>query len=410
MNREQGTHWRRRLVPYGIAAAVVLLLAFGFRPSPVLVDVETVTRGPLAVTVEEEGRTRVIDRYQVSAPIAAQARRITIDVGDPVQAGDVIAVLDALSAPALDARSMAEARARVAAAEAALAVARQEAEAAAASARFARQERERLRQLGAKGLAARSEVEQLEAEARRTAALQRSAEFRVQTATFELEAARTALLYAGGQEPELSGVVELRAPVSGQVLRRYFESARVVQPGEPILEIGDPAALEVEVDVLSSDAVRIAPGMRVLFERWGAPEPLEGRVRRVEPVGFTKTSALGVEEQRVLVIADITSPHEQWARLGDAYRVNARFVLWESHDVLRVPTSALFRHNGGWAVFVVERGRAALRPLDPGHRSPRLTEVTNGLAPGETVVVHPGRDITPGTRVRPRHPTLEARG
>jgi HlyD family secretion protein len=402
MNREQSTRWRRRLTPYVLAAAAALILALGFRPSPVLVDVEPVTRGPLAVTVEEEGRTRVIDRYQVSAPIAAQARRITLDVGDAVQAGDVIAVLDARAVPALDARSTAEAHARVAAAEAALAVARQEAEAAAASARFARQEYERLRRLGQKGLAARSEVEQMEAEARRTAALQRSAEFRVQTATFELEAARTALLYAGGQDPDLTGVLDLRAPVSGQVLKRHFESARVVQPGEPILEIGDPTALEVEVDVLSSDAVRIAPGMRVLFERWGAPEPLEGRVRRVEPVGFTKISALGVEEQRVLVIADITSPREQWARLGDAYRVNARFVLWEGDDVLRVPTSALFRHDGGWAVFVVERGRAALRPLEPGHRSARMTEVMNGLEPGDTVVVHPDRDIAPGTRLRLR--------
>lgn len=404
MTREQRTVWRRRLTPYVLAFTVVGGLALAFRPAPILVDVEPVTRGPLLVTVEEEGRTRVIDRYRVSAPIAAQARRLTVDVGDAVSAGDVLVVLDAQPAPALDVRTLAEARARVAAAEAALAVARQEVEAATASARFARQEYERLRSLGQQGLVAPSEVEQAEAEARRTAALQRSAEFRVQTAGFEVEAAQTALAYAGGQEADRAGMLELRAPVSGRILKRHFESARVVQPGEPILEIGDPAALEVEVDVLSADAVRIEPGMRVLFERWGAPEPLEGRVRRVEPVGFTKVSALGVEEQRVLVIADITSPREAWARLGDAYRVNARFVLWEDDDVLRVPASALFRHADGWAVFAVEQARAVLRAVEIGHRGAWLTEVRGGLAAGDAVIVHPDRDIEPGTRVRVRDP------
>ena len=156
------------------------------------------------------------------------------------------------------------------------------------------------------------------------------------------------------------------------------------------------------MDVLSADAVRIAPGMRVLFERWGEPEPLEGRVRRIEPVGFTKFSALGVEEQRVLVIADITSPGARWERLGDAYPGNARFVLWEDDDVLRVPTSALFRHDGGWAAFVVERGRAVRRKVEPGRRGGALTEVAGGLAPDERVIVHPDRSLGDGTRVRLR--------
>jgi HlyD family secretion protein len=407
MSRWQRIQWRR-LTPYAMALGVVLLIVWGFWPTPVLVEAEAVTHGHLAVTVEEEGRTRLINRYVVSAPIVAQARRITLDVGDSVRAGDVVAVLEPQAAPALDVRTLAEARARVAAAEAALAVARQEAQAAEASAGFARHEYERMRRLGAQDLVATSEVEQAEAEARRTAALRRSAEFRVQTAAFELEAARTALSYAGGQDVERTGWLELRSPVDGQILKRHFESARVVQPGEAIVEIGDPAALEVEVDVLSSDAVRIQPGMRVLFERWGAPEPLEGRVRRVEPVGFTKVSALGVEEQRVLVIADITAPREQWARLGDAYRVNARFILWEADDVRRVPTSALFRHDDGWAVFVVARGRAVLRPVAPGRRGARLTQVLSGLELGEMVIVHPDRDITAGTRVRLREPPSKA--
>ena len=309
--------WRRHLPRILIAAALLGLLFFVFRPRPVLVDVEAVSRGPMALTVEAEGRTRVVDRYVLSAPLLAQARRLLLEAGDRVQAGEVVAVLDALASPPLDARSVAESRARVEAAQATLETARRELEAAAATANLAAAELERVRRLAEEALVAPREVEAAETEARRGAALERSAGFRVQTARYELEAARTALTYAGAQDPAASGRVELRAPVDGEVLRRHFESSRVVQPGEAILEVGDASALEVEVDVLSADAVRIEPGMRVLFERWGQPEPLEGRVRRIEPGGFTKISALGVEEQRVLVIADFVSPKEQWARLLD---------------------------------------------------------------------------------------------
>lgn len=395
-------NWRRRGVWGVVAVAVVGLLVWGFRPRPVLVDTEEVSRGPLAVTVEEEGQTRVRDRFVISAAVPGQTRRILLEAGDRVEAGDLLAVLDAQLSPVLDRRGVAEAEARVAAAKATLEATRREAEGAAAVARFAASEERRLRQLVAENLVAPREVEAAAAEAQRAAAQQRSAEFRVRTAGYELEAARTALAFAGGQNLQSSGRLEIRAPVSGQVLRRHFESVRVVQPGEPILEIGDPAALEVEIDVLSADAVRIEPGMRVLFERWGRPEPLEGRVRRVEPSGFTKVSALGVEEQRVFVIADFTSPREEWARLGDAYRVNARFILWEAADVLRVPTSALFRHESGWAVFVLDAGRARLRPVETGPRGGGLSMVASGLTAGEAVIVHPGRDIEDGARVRRR--------
>lgn len=395
-------NWRRRGVWGVVAVAVVGLLVWGFRPRPVLVDTEEVSRGPLAVTVEEEGQTRVRDRFVISAAVPGQTRRILLEAGDRVEAGDLLAVLDAQLSPVLDRRGVAEAEARVAAAKATLEATRREAEGAAAVARFAASEERRLRQLVAENLVAPREVEAAAAEAQRAAAQQRSAEFRVRTAGYDLEAARTALAFAGGQNLQASGRLEIRAPVSGQVLRRHFESARVVQPGEPILEIGDPAALEVEIDVLSADAVRIEPGMRVLFERWGRPEPLEGRVRRVEPSGFTKVSALGVEEQRVFVIADFTSPREEWARLGDAYRVNARFILWEAADVLRVPTSALFRHESGWAVFVLDAGRARLRPVETGPRGGGLSMVASGLTAGEAVIVHPGRDIEDGARVRRR--------
>jgi HlyD family secretion protein len=400
MNKSSGI-WRR-LVPYLIAAAVIALLAFGFRPVPLLVDGERVTRGHLAVTVEDEGRTRVVDRYEISAPIAGHTRRVMLEVGDAVDAGQVVATLDAVAAPALDLRSVQETRARVAGAESVLAGAREELKAAAAAADFAGNEFDRLRRLGEQGMAPRSLVERAEADALRSAAAYSSARFRVQTAEHDLTAARAALAYAGGRDPGASGVFQLRSPVAGRVLKRHFESSRVVQPGTPILEIGDPARLEVEVDVLSADAVRIAPGMRVWLERWGSPEPLEGRVKRIEPTGFTKISALGVEEQRVWVIADIVSPPEQWTRLGDGYRVNARFVLWEADNVLRVPTSSLFRHADGWAVFVVENGRARLQAVETGRRGALRTEVLKGLAEAEMVIVHPDRDLSDGKRVRLR--------
>lgn len=396
--------WRRRLLFVLAAAVVVGLIVWGFRPAPALVDVEPVTRGPLEVTVEDEGRTRVIDRYEISSPVAAETRRITLEVGDTVRRGDVVVTLDAVAAPTLDARAVAQARARVAAAEAAVVTAEQEVRAADASARFARAEAERWRQLGEQGLVARREVELAEADARRTAALHQSAIFRRRTAQAELEAARTALAFGGRQDPEASGVLELRSPVAGQVLRRHFESGRVVQPGEPILLIGDPISLEVEVDVLSSDAVRIGAGMPVRIERWGSPEPLNGRVERVEPVAFTKVSALGVEEQRVWVIVRFTDPPARWARLGDGYRVNARFILWRADDVLRVPTSSLFRHGEGWVVFVANDGRARLRPVKVAERGGGYTRVVSGLAAGERVIVHPSRDVTDGTRLSERRP------
>lgn len=380
--------WRKTLLRLLLALGLIALLALGFRPQPQLVDGAMVFRGPMARTIEEEGKTRVAQRYLISAPLAGQVRRIQLEAGDEVAAGQVVAVLDAVAAPTLDARRIAEARARV----------------AAAAARYASAEENRRRELGRAGYLSASEVESIRAEAARSRALQRAADYRIQTLHHELEAARTALAYAGRQDPRASGRIELRAPVAGRVLKRYFESSQVVEAGMPILELGDPASLEVEVDVLSADAVRLRPGMPVQFERWGETEPLQGRVRRIEPGGFTKISALGVEEQRVLVIVDFTSPTADWQRLGDAYRVNARFILWAADEVLRVPTSALFRHRQGWAAFVVEDRRARLRPVNIGQQGGAFSEVHDGLTEGSTVIVHPGRDLADGDRVRLRQP------
>lgn len=386
-----------------ILAAVALAVAYGFMPRPVAVDALEVRRGPMSVTIEEEGKTRVIDRFVVSAPVAGFARRIELNAGDPVKRGQVLVALEPLRAEVLDPRKRAEAEARVKAAEAALKEAEEEMAASRASADYAEAELRRIQGLHEKGYVSMGEFEQAETDARLAGARLRSLGFAVDVARFELEAARTALLYSAAEGTGgLKRRVAISSPVHGRVLKVQHESEGVVAAGEALIEIGDPRALEVEVEVLSDDAVRIGPGTRVLLERWGGAGPLEGRVRAVEPAGFTKVSALGVEEQRVLVISDIVSPPERWERLGDGYRVEARFILWEGEDVLQAPSSALFRHEEGWAVFVMKNGRALRRQVETGRRSGLSAEVLSGLSEGEMVIPHPDRSIEDRTRVKLR--------
>ncbi|MFQ5465296.1 MAG: efflux RND transporter periplasmic adaptor subunit [Thermodesulfobacteriota bacterium] len=394
----------RKLAVALVLLAVAAALVWGFVPKPVAVDTAGVTRGPMRVTVDEEGKTRVKDRFVVSAPVAGYARRIDLDVGDAVASGDVVASIEPARATVLDPRTLAAARARVAAAGSALKVALEESEAAGAEAAFAASELARVRGLFEGGYVPRERLDAAEADRRRTGALLRSANFNADVARFTLAAARTALRYSGGESDggRASRTVELRAPTDGVVLRVIHESEGAVPVGEPLIEIGDPAGLEVEVDVLSADSVRIAPGAPVEFIRWGGDKPLAGRVRVVEPAGFTKVSALGVEEQRVLVISEITSPTEMWKRLGDGYRVEASFILWEGESVLQVPSSALFRYRGGWALFVIDGGRARLRTVETGRRSGLVAEVRGGVAEGDVVIVHPDGSIEDSTRVRPR--------
>jgi len=393
---------RARLLRYSLLAAVVA--GFGWlalRAPAVPVDHAVVERGEVLESFDAEGRTRLLDRYLVTAPIAAQARRQPLEPGDPVAVDQVVAVLDPLPAPPLDARARAEAQARAEAAASQLRAAGEDRQAAEAGARQAEAERVRLAALGERELVAREAIERAATLAQRAAREAASARFREATARHELEAARAALALgsrARGDEPAL----ELVAPVAGVVLRRFHESAMPVQAGEALLEIGDPAALEVEVDVLSADAVRLREGMPVQLQRWGEAAPLAGRVRRVEPAGFTKISALGVEEQRVWVIVEITSDRERWLRLGDAYRVNARFELARREDVARVPSSALFRDDAGWAVFRIDGGRARRVAVQTGLQGGGWSEVTSGLAPGDRVVVHPDRSLADGARLRLR--------
>jgi HlyD family secretion protein len=385
----------------GIAlTVVVLLVAYGFRPQPVLVELVEVRHGPLQVTVEEEGKTRVKDRYVVSAPVAGFARRVELEVGDAVKQGQLLLSLEPLRPTVLDPRSRAEAEAQVAAAEAALNSSEERARAAGADAGYWESQLARIRVLYQSGDVPKEAFDRAVSEASRVEAIRRSAEHAVEEARSALEVARAALRYSASTPVKVRELVAVRAPASGRVLKVVHKSEGVVNPGDPLLEVANARSLEVEVEVLSADAVRIAPGTRVLLERWGGNVPLEGRVRLREPVAFTKISALGVEEQRVLVIVDLTSPPELWERLGDGYRVEARFILWEGQDILQVPSSALFRHGEGWAVFTAQEGSARIRPVKTGHRNGLVAEGLSGLAAGEKVITHPDNSISDGTPVK----------
>lgn len=392
---------RARLLRWLLALLVVgALVALLVWPKATLVDTARVDRGAVREVVEAEGRTRLRDRYVITAPIAATARRLELEPGDVVRPGQSLVVLDAMAAPALDARARASAEAQVAAARGRLAAARETAVAAAARARQAQDDADRLQRLRRDQLVAAAVADQARTAASEALREANSARFLEATARHELVSAQAVL--AHGSSERGATVLELTAPVAGVVLRRHFESARPVQAGEPLLELGDPDALEVEVDVLSADAVRLRPGMQVELVRWGQAQSLQGRVRRVEPGGFTKVSALGVEEQRVWVIVDITSPHALWHHLGEAYRVNARFLLREAAPALRVPASAVFFEGDTASVFRVADGKAHRTRVVVGLQGEGWAEIRKGLSVGETVIVHPDRSLEGGDRVRDR--------
>ena len=396
---------RRRIGLILLTLAIIAALVYGFWPRPLWVEAAAVARRPLRVTVEAEGKTRIIDRYVLSAPVAGALRRVELDVGDPIQRGQALLTLDPLPSEVLDPRRQAQAEVRVAASEASLQAAQETMAATQAEADYARLAFERMTALCQRQcVVTRDERDRAESRARQTQASLRSARFAVEVARHEVEAAQTALRHSAAQPGGVAAreSVVIRAPVDGQVLARPRQSEGIVAAGAALLEVGDPRALEVAVDVLSADAVRIRPGTPVMLERWGGEQPLEGVTRSVEPVGFTKLSALGVEEQRVWVIADLRSPAEAWSRLGDGYRVEASFIVWQGEQVLQAPASALFRRGEGWAVFVIENGQARRRSVEIGQRGGLTVEIRSGLTEGEWVVTHPDDALQEGAAVRIR--------
>jgi HlyD family secretion protein len=388
-----------------LALALALVLAWLFRPAAVPVDLVTVDRGPLTMSVSDEGETRVRDMYVVSAPVPGRMRRIDLQVGDAVVADQTLVARIEPSDPSfLDVRSAAEARAGVDAAAAARTHAAAQVRRVQAELDFARAEYERNRALALSHTVSANELDAAQRRARTAEAALAEAQAQRQMRESEYQVARARLMPPGAARGRVADCdcVSVYSPVSGRVLKVLNESEGVVASGTPLLEVGNPELLEVVVDLLSADAVRVRPGQRVVIEAWGGEQPLDGIVQRVEPFGFTKVSALGIEEQRVNVVIDITSPRERWERLGHGYRVEPRIVLWESPDVLRVPLSALFRQGDKWAVFVARDRRAELRVVEVGQDTGLQAEVRAGLAVGERVVLHPADRVSPGVRLAER--------
>jgi HlyD family secretion protein len=392
----------RRLVFWSVPAAVLAVaLAFAFRPQAIGVDTANVLRGTLVVTVQDVGRTRVHDIYSVSAPVTGRMRRIEAHVGDSVKKLEtVLALIEPIDPAFLDPRSEAQARADVRAAESAEKLARAEVEQAQAELDFADLEFDRARELMQQGTISQRDLDQAERGYRTRRAALATAQAALDRSAYQLERARAQLVSPG--EPrgvEECACVALRSPVDGQVLRLLQQSEGVVEVGTAVIEVGDPRDLEIAIDLLSSDAVKVQSGQRVIIDGWGGDRPLEGRVRLVEPFGFTKVSALGIEEQRVNVIVDIVSPRDEWTRLAHGYQVDAHVVLIERDDVLKTPLTALFRDGSDWAVFVVDSGRAKLVRVTLGESNGIEAEIATGLTADERVVLHPSDRVRDGVRV-----------
>jgi len=391
---------QRKILLALIALAGLVLLVWALRPAPVEVTTVQVQRGPLVESVEEEGRTHLRDTYRVSAPIGGYLHRVVLEPGDEVSAGETVFELEPPPAPALDARTREQARESLAAARARLEAARAEVANLEANMALAESELRRIRQLFERSLVSESELERADNAVSRARSALDAARALVEAAGFEVENARAVLEIAEGERSgEEGALLRVAAPVGGIVLSRERCCEGVIQAGEAVLEIGQLEKLEVRVDLLSMDAVKVTAGTPVIIDNWGGGHALEGRVRRIEPAGFMRVSALGVEEQRVPVLVEITSPRERWQQLGVGFRVEVRFVLWEGEDVEQVPASALFRAGNQWQVFVVESGRLSLRAVEPGRKSDLNTQILSGLSAGERVVAHPGDRLADGVRV-----------
>ena len=399
-------HHLSRLGPriiLGLIAVIVIAAIFlALRAPPIDVDVAKVVKAPLLVTIDDEGETRIRDIYMVAAPISGELQRINLDPGDPVVAGQtVVARIMPAQPDFLNPRSEAETRAQIRSLEASLEssaarVAQAQADSALSAANF-----ERTAALYERGFATRSSYDAARAARDSSAARLAESKGAREAAQFELRAARARLMVPtkGGSGGK---ALDIRSPESGSVLRVVQESETAIVAGSTILELGDPDDIEIVTDLLSSDAVKIQAGSDVLIDHWGGDKPLQGRVRRIEPYGFTKVSALGVEEQRVNVIIDFVDPLSAHKALGHGYRVIVRIAEWSGKDVLQVPISALFRDKGQWSVFVMRDGKAILVPVRVGRMNDERAQILEGLEAGMSVILHPSEKIDDGTSVRLR--------
>ena len=395
----------RRFIYWILGIAIVAVAGYlSVRPRPILVDTANVSLGPMDVRVEEDGRTRIRERYVVSTPLTGRLLRIKFDVGDQVIAGEtVIARMQPTDPEFLDPRALAQARARVSAAEQRLQSAKANLAKAEAAVNFAETEMGRLRLLLKSNSTSQSEFDTAQLAFRIRTEEAKTAGFAVDIAEYELELEKAALMLTDpdrGDESEIE--LAIRAPIDGRILRINQESSAVVTAGSPLMEIGDPSDLEIVADVLSRDAVKVSPGDKVFLKHWGGDRDLIARVRLVEPSGFTKISALGVEEQRVNVIMDLIDPPDTRQELGDGFRVDCEIVVWESDEALQLPTSALFRVDGGWHVFQVVDATAKLTPVNIGHNNGLVAEISEGIEQDSIVIVHPSDAVEDGVKVDQR--------
>lgn len=391
----------RKLALYAAGAAIVLFIVTGLMPKPIEVDIGKVERARLTVSVLEEGKTRIRNRYVVSPPVAGYLRRVPVRAGDAIEEGNtLLAVIEAAPSGLLDSRAKAQAEAAVHSAEATRMQRAEQMQSASAELELARKELVRADSLRKKGAVA---VQEFDTASNKVQMLENqlgSSSFALKVAEFELEQAKASLLQSTGDPSEAARPVEIRAPVTGFVLNVLEESARPVTPGLPIMEVGDPKDLEAEIELLSSDAVNVKPGAAVSIEQWGGSAPLHAKVVLVEPGAFLKVSALGVEEQRVKVRVQFTDLPE--GALGDRYRVEARIVTWTGEDVLQVPTGALFRRGNDWMAFLVKGGKAVQTKVEISHTNGIAAEVTSGLTEGQEVILHPPDTVSDGAAVKAR--------
>lgn len=393
----------RKIITWAVGIGVLGLIASGLKPQPIEVELGELMRGPLTVHVVEEGKTRIRNRYVVASPVAGQMKRVPLKPGDEVKAGEtVLTTIEPSLSPLLDPRARTQAEARVKTAEAARMQATQSLDMAKTGEKFALSNWERTKKLINTGSISDTDRDNSERDAEMKQREVRAAEFAQKVAEFELEQAKAALLQFDAPSSTSTVAIPVHAPVSGRVLKVMQESAMVVAPGTQILEVGDPADIEIEAEILSRDAVAIKPGAEVQVEQWGEDEPLKARVRRVEPAAFTKVSALGVEEQRVIVLSDLTNPPPGARALGDRYRVEVRVAVWHKDDVLLVPSGALFREGSAWMTFVFDNGKAKKLTIEAGRSDGRMTEVLKGLDPGAKVLLHPPDTVKDGVTVKAR--------
>ena len=396
-----GKNFFKRALPWLGGLLLLLLVGWGLWPKPVIIETGVVARGPLTVRVSEEGKTRVRNRYVVAAPVAGRMLRVPLKAGDTVVAGETVLTEIVTALPSLlDPRARAQAEAVIAMREASRKLAIEALEASKAAEKMAASNLERIRSISRSGTLSESDRDQAEMEYSMKSAAARGSNFSLQVADFELVQARAALNRPTADAEE--NRVVIKSPVSGRVLKVMQESETIIAPGASILEIGDPTDIEIEAEILSRDAVAIHPGDAVEIEQWGGEDILTGRVRRIEPAAFTKISALGVEEQRVIVLCDLTKTPDSVIPLGDRYRVEVRVAIWHAGDILTVPAGALFREGNKWKTFVFRQGIANLTNIKVGHNDGRFTEVLSGLVAGDQVLLHPPDTVVDGTAVTKR--------